>query len=238
MRLDQALVARGLSRTRSQAREAILRGAVRVDGIVATRAGLRVVDASALEASSAATVGRGSLKLAAALDHFAIDVAGCLALDVGASTGGFTEVLLERGARSVIALDVGRGQLAQQLAEDPRVVQMEGINARHLRPADLPYAPDVVVVDVSFISLALVLPAVVDAAASAMTLVALVKPQFEVGRAHVGKGGIVRDNVAAAAAVERVAVLVGTMGLTVRAPIASPINGGDGNREFVLAARR
>jgi 23S rRNA (cytidine1920-2'-O)/16S rRNA (cytidine1409-2'-O)-methyltransferase len=238
MRLDQYLVENGLSPTRSQAREAIVRGAVRVNGMVATRAGHRVTPGARVETEADRFVGRGARKLLAALDHFGIDPAGRTALDVGASTGGFTEVLLRRGARLVMALDVGRGQLAPQLAADPRILVMDGMNVRHLDPAGLPHVPDLVVADVSFISLTLALPPALAAASSKAEFVALVKPQFEVGRGHVGKGGIVRDEAAARAAVERVRRTVTQDGFDCEAAIPAPIAGGDGNREWLIAGRR
>ena len=183
-------------------------------------------------------VSRAAHKLAAALDHYGIDPCGMDALDVGASTGGFTEVLLRRGANHVTALDVGRGQLSPAIACDARVTVMEGINARHLVPEDLPVRPGLVVADVSFISLTLVLPPTLAAAADGATVVALVKPQFEVGPEHVGKGGIVRDETAARTAVIRIAGTLEAAGFLPRAPIPSPIEGGDGNREWLIAAQR
>ncbi len=236
MRLDQALVQRGLRRTRSQAREAILRGAVRVDGHVVTRAGQRVDDVAQIETAGDAWVSRAAHKLVAALDHFAIDPAGVRALDVGASTGGFTEVLLARGAAHVVALDVGRDQLAETLREDPRVTVMEGVNARALGADDLPYAPELIVSDVSFISLRLALPPSLELAAPGARLAALVKPQFEVGPENVGKGGIVKDEAVADRAVADVAAAIGACGWDCEAPIPSPIAGSDGNREWLLAA--
>ncbi|WP_226579309.1 TlyA family RNA methyltransferase [Acuticoccus sediminis] len=238
MRLDQALVERGLSRTRSQAREAILRGAVRVDGQVVTRAAHRVGGGTLLETVGESWVSRAAHKLIAALDAFGIDPAGARALDVGASTGGFTEVLLSRGAAHVVALDVGHGQLAASLRGDPRVTVMEGVNARHLSGADLPYAPDLIVSDVSFISLRLALPPALGLAAPGARLVALVKPQFEVGPAHIGKGGIVKDEPAALRAVADVSAAIAACGYSVSDAIPSPIEGGDGNREWLLAAER
>lgn len=237
-RLDQAMVARGLSRSRSQAREAILRGAVRIDGVAATRPGQRADAAARIEIIGERYVSRSAHKLAAALDHFAIDPAGALALDLGASTGGFTEVLLRRGAARVVALDVGHGQLAPALADDPRVMAVDGVNARHLAATDLPFAPDLVVADMSFISLTLALPPALAAAASTAHVVALVKPQFEVGPAHVGKGGVVRDTAMAAAAVERVGRTLAAAGFRVAPAIPSPIAGADGNREWLTAGSR
>jgi 23S rRNA (cytidine1920-2'-O)/16S rRNA (cytidine1409-2'-O)-methyltransferase len=212
-------------------------GAVTVDGVVARTAGQAVTEAADIVAEPG-FVGRGALNLAAALDRFGHDPRGADALDVGASTGGFTEVLLARGARRVIALDVGRGQLHATLAADPRVTSLEGVNARHLAAGDLPFAPDLVVVDVSFISLTLVLPPVLALAAPAARLVTLVKPQFEVGRAHIGKGGIVRPGAPVEAAVGRVVAAVAAAGFRPLGTIASPIRGGDGNEEVLLAAVR
>ncbi len=237
MRLDQALVARGLSPTRSQARDAILRGAVTVDGAVARSAGQRVTGEAVIVAEPG-HVGRGALKLAAALDAFGLDPAERDALDVGASTGGFTEVLLARGASHVVALDVGHGQLAPALAADPRVIRLDGVNARHLAPGDLPFAPAAVVVDVSFISLTLILPPVLALATPGAWLVALVKPQFEVGRAHIGKGGIVRDGAPVDEAVARVVAAAEASGFRALGTIDSPIRGGDGNAERLIAAAR
>ena len=236
MRLDRVMVERGLSATRSQAREAILRGVVRVAGNVATKPGQNVPGDAAVMSEAAPYVGRGAHKLAHALDHFALDPHDAMALDVGASTGGFTEVLLRGGVRHVVALDVARDQLAPSLAVDHRVSVLDGVNARHLEA--LPYPPDFVVADVSFISLTLVLPPVLALAAPCATLVALVKPQFEVGRALVGKGGVVRDGDAARAAVDRVATAIERAGLSILGTTPSPIAGGDGNREWLIAARR
>ncbi len=237
MRLDQLLVERGLARTRSQAREAILRGAVTVDGAPAKRPGQNVAHGAVLTAEADPYVGRGAHKLVHALDHFGLDPAGARALDTGASTGGFTEVLLRRGAAHVIALDVGHGQLAPVIADDPRVTVMDGTNARTLTAADLAYRPDFLTFDVSFISLTLVLPAVLATAAPAARMVALVKPQFEVGRAEIGKGGIVRDEGAALSAVDRVEAAVAAAGFSIMGRTASPIEGGDGNREWLIAAQ-
>lgn len=237
-RLDHYLVEQGLCPTRSRAREAILRGAVSIDGVTVRRAGQRVTPGARVAAEVDPYVSRAAHKLVAALDHFGIEVAGVSALDVGASTGGFTEVLLRRGAAHVIALDVGHGQLSPAVAADPRVRVMEGVNARHLAPGDLPFSPDIVVADVSFISLTLALPPALAAAAPGAQAVALVKPQFEVGPAHVGKGGIVRNEAAARNAVARVADMLETAGFRPEPAVPSPIPGGDGNREWLIAARR
>ena len=179
-------------------------------------------------------VSRGGVKLAAALDAFGVDPAGRRCLDVGASTGGFTDVLLQRGAVPVVALDVGRGQLDWKLRTDPRVVVIEGVNARHLAPGDLPAPFALVTVDVSFISLRLVLPALLPHLAPGADLVCLVKPQFEVGREHVGKGGVVRDAAAREAAITAVAQAAAALGLHVLGRLPSPLPGPAGNVEELL----
>jgi len=189
-----------------------------------------------VEAVADTFASRGAHKLTHALDTFAIDPAGAMALDVGASTGGFTDVLLKRGAARVIALDVGHDQLVPALREDPRVIVMEGVNARALAAGDLAYAPDLLVFDVSFISLTKVLPACVALAAPGARLAALVKPQFEVGREAIGKGGIVRDRAAAKAAVDRVGETLAALGWREIGRTPSPIAGGDGNSEFLIGA--
>jgi 23S rRNA (cytidine1920-2'-O)/16S rRNA (cytidine1409-2'-O)-methyltransferase len=183
-------------------------------------------------------VGRGALKLVHALDIWPVDVEGRVVLDVGASTGGFTEVCLSRGAARVYAVDVGRGQLHSKVAADPRVVSREATDARELTPALLPDAPGLIVTDVSFISLAKALPAALALAAPGADLVALVKPQFEVGPARVGKGGLVTDPAARADAVAGVSAFLQARGWAVQATTDSPIAGGDGNREVLLWARR
>ena len=182
---------------------------------------------------------RGGVKLAHALDHFAIDPAGLSALDIGASTGGFTDVLLARGARRVYAVDVGHGQLAWKLRQDPRVVVLERTNARHLTRAEIPDPIDLIVCDASFIGLATVLPAALALSAEQALLVALVKPQFEAGRARVGKGGVVRDPAVHREVCARAAAWVGAQpGWSVVGIVESPILGPEGNREFLLHARR
>ena len=188
------LVARGLVETRGRAQGLVMGGHVRVDGQVVTKAGTRVADDAAVEvAEQAPYVSRAGAKLATGLDSFGWDVAGAHALDVGASTGGFTDCLLQRGAAAVIALDVGYGQLHERVRTDPRVTVLERTNARDLDPAALPYRPDLVVADVSFISLTLVLGPALGAAQAPWRALVLVKPQFEAGREHVPKGGVVRD---------------------------------------------
>jgi 23S rRNA (cytidine1920-2'-O)/16S rRNA (cytidine1409-2'-O)-methyltransferase len=239
-RLDVALVRLGLSATRARAADAIRRGEVRVDGVVAAKPGQTVAtDATVtIDDPAAAWVSRAALKLTGALDRFDLSVDGRDCLDVGASTGGFTQVLLARGAARVTAIDVGHGQLAAEIAADPRVIAIEGLNARDLAAAHLPAPPEVVVADVSFISLALALPPALDLAAPGALGVFLVKPQFEVGREHVGKGGLVRDEAAALASVDRIAALLADHGWREIGRAEAAIRGGDGNREFVLAARK
>src|SRR5690242_14255431 len=194
-RLDVLVVEQGLAASRERARALILAGHVTVDGHVVSKAGTAIDRASqiALIARDHPYVGRGGIKLAHALDVFGVAVPGRRALDVGASTGGFTDVLLQRGARDVIALDVGHNQLDWKLRNDPRVIVREGVNARALSPDDLPHRVDVVAIDVAFISLRHIFPALPPLLAGGADVIALVKPQFEAGRDQVGKGGIVRD---------------------------------------------
>lgn len=238
-RADLLLVARGLFESRAKARAAIEAGGVTADGRPVTKAAELLADDAALEAVAAHPwVGRGALKLAHALDLWPIPVTGRTVLDVGASTGGFTEVCLARGAARVYAVDVGRGQLHAKVAADPRVVSLEATDARDLTSARISEPPGLIVSDVSFISLAKALPAALGLAEPGADLVALVKPQFEVGREKVGKGGLVTDPSARQAALEDVKAFVAASGWTVRETCDSPIEGGDGNREFLLWARR
>ncbi|HPC81970.1 MAG TPA: TlyA family RNA methyltransferase [Thermoanaerobaculaceae bacterium] len=235
-RLDQALVERGLAPSRARAQGLVLAGVVRIDGQVADKPG-RQVDHDAtitVDAPDHPWVSRGGVKLAAALDAFGLDPAGRRCLDVGASTGGFTHVLLARGAASVVAVDVGKGQLDWRLRQDPRVEVRDGVNARLLTPSDLPGPFELVVVDVSFISLRLVLPALRPLLANRGDLVALVKPQFEVGRGQVGKGGVVRDPAAREAAILGVIAAAGEQGLALRGRLASPLPGPAGNVEELV----
>lgn len=232
-------MARRLFESRSQAQAAIAAGLVRVDGEPVTNPARAVRPDSTIEASPAHPwASRGGVKLAAALDSFAIDPTGRICLDIGASTGGFTDVLLTRGARHVHAVDVGRDQFHPRLRSDPRVSLREGFDARRISGADFDSPPSLIVVDVSFISLAKALPAALDAAATDAVLVALVKPQFEVGPKGVERGGIVRDPALRASAVADVITWLSGMGWTTRGTIASPIAGGDGNEEFLIAADR
>ncbi len=194
-RLDVVLTERGLAPSRSRAQALILAGRVMLEGAVESKAGTQVSEDAEIEIIEPdhPWVSRGGLKLVAALDAYSISPEGVDCLDIGSSTGGFTDVLLERGANRVIALDVGRGQLDWRLRNDPRVIVMEGVNARHLDTVDLPFVAALATVDVSFISLRLVVPALLPHLTSGAWLVCLVKPQFEAGREQVGKGGIVRD---------------------------------------------
>jgi 23S rRNA (cytidine1920-2'-O)/16S rRNA (cytidine1409-2'-O)-methyltransferase len=240
-RLDLALVERGLVPTRARARDAILRGHVTVDGRLAAKPSLNVEPDTAIAVDDPASgyVSRGALKLIAALDRFGYSPNGLIALDVGASTGGFTQVLLERGATKVFAVDVGHDQLDPALAADPRVVSLEGTNARDLAAGMLDGTPAAIVADVSFISLRLVLPPVLALAAPAAWGIFLVKPQFEVGRDNIGKGGIVRDaTLAERTAAEIAGWIDAETGWRVDGLLLSPVAGGDGNREFLIGARR
>jgi len=236
MRLDKALVVRGLCRSRAEARAALDDGAVTLDGLAVRRASLMVGEDAALAVAKTGPrwVSRGARKLDAALAQFGIAVAGRAALDVGASTGGFTECLLRRGADSVHAVDVGHGQMVPVLAADTRVHSREGVNARSLTPTDFPHPFGMVVADLSFISLALVLPALAPLLGAGGDLVCLVKPQFEVGPAKLGKGGIVRDAGAREEAVTRVVEAARACGLAERGRMVSPIEGSEGNVEFLL----
>ena len=240
-RLDIALVERGLVPTRARARDAILRGHVTVDGALAARPAQSVEPDAAIAVDDPASgyVSRGSLKLIAGLDRFGYTPSGRVALDIGASTGGFTQVLLERGAAKVYAVDVGHGQLDPKLAADPRVMPREGLNARDLTAAHIPEPPAAVVADVSFISLRLVLPPAFALAAPGAWGIFLVKPQFEVGREAIGKGGIVRDpHKAERTAADIATWLEADMGWRVGGIILSPIERGDGNREFLIGAEK
>jgi len=237
-RADRVLVARGLFDSRARAQAAIEAGLVSVAGRRIAKPSEMIVADAAIEAREAYEwVSRAGLKLEAALDAAGLDVTGLEALDVGASTGGFTQVLLARGARRVHAVDVGRDQLHAKLRADPRVISMEATDIRDATPGALPPA-GIVTVDVSFISLQQVLPAALAHAAPGARLVALVKPQFEVGRDRLSKGGIVRDEAARRDAVDRIEALLATLGWRASHRLGSPILGGDGNEEFLLVAAR
>lgn len=234
-RLDLTLVARGLAPTRSKAQALILAGRVRCDGARLDKPGTRVAaDAEIAISPGPRYVGRGGFKLAGALAALGVRVRDREALDVGASTGGFTQVLLEAGAARVIALDVGRGQLDWRLRQDSRVHVIEGVNARHLEPALLPFVPSIAVIDVSFISLELVLPPVVGCLPPAGEVLALVKPQFEVGREEVERGGLVRDPRRHARVLRRIARAAGDCGCGPIGVCASPLRGAEGNQEYFL----
>jgi 23S rRNA (cytidine1920-2'-O)/16S rRNA (cytidine1409-2'-O)-methyltransferase len=236
-RLDRLLVERGLAESREKAQALIMAGDVLVEGQKAVKPGHSVDDSSKIEVTGKAPyVSRGGLKLAAALEDFAIDVTGKVVMDVGASTGGFTDCLLQRGAARVHAVDVGTGQLDWKIRTNPRVVVHDGINARHLRPEDIGEPVDLITCDVSFISVTLILPAVAPILRPEGAMVILVKPQFEVGKGQVGKGGIVRSPELHREACARVETAVKSMGFETRL-MESPITGAEGNKEFLLYAR-
>lgn len=237
-RIDKLLVERGLAESRTKAQAIVMAGAVlaneqriaKPSDLIPSDAEIRVKGA---EDPATRYVGRGGLKLEAALREFQIDARDCVCLDVGASTGGFTDCLLQHGARKVIAVDVGHNQIDWRLRTDERVEVREGVNARYLQPQDFETQFDVMVMDVSFISATKVLPAVVPLLKADGRLVTLIKPQFEVGRAEVGKGGIVRDPEKHARVIEEVNRAAELLGLTVRGAIESPVRGADGNVEFL-----
>ncbi len=241
IRLDQLLVERGQFASRSRALDAIKRGKVRINGIKAEKPGQRVAHNCGIEVSdhAAAYVSRSALKLVAALERFHVDVKGKIAADIGASTGGFTQVLIDQGAECVYAVDVGHNQFAPSLQNHPHIFLLEGVNARDLSQEHIPHALDVIVCDVSFISLKLALPGPMALAGLNADLIALIKPQFEVGRKGVGKGGIVRsESLRAVVCAEISQWLEGEMNWQVRGLICSPITGGDGNQEFLVHAQR
>jgi 23S rRNA (cytidine1920-2'-O)/16S rRNA (cytidine1409-2'-O)-methyltransferase len=242
IRLDEALVLRGLAPSRSRARDMILRATVSVDGETEAKPARMVASAQAISISDpgAAYVSRAALKLIAGLDAFGFDAAGQTVLDIGASTGGFTQVLLERGATHVIAIDVGHGEMDATLVSDPRVTLVERLNARDLQRMHLGrLAISAVVADLSFISLRLALPPALHLAEPGAWGVFLVKPQFEAGPKALGKGGVVRDPAVATKAADDIATwLGGELGWGVAGLLPSPISGGSGNQEFLLAARK
>lgn len=236
-RLDQLLVEKGLAETRAKARALVLAGQVLVDGRPAGKAGQEVPRESRLEIRERMPyVSRGGLKLRAALEHFGVRVEDRVCLDIGASTGGFTDCLLQHGARRVYAVDVGSGQLDWKLRHHPRVVVKEGLNARYLRLEDLGERVDLAVCDVSFISVTLILPALPALLTETGEMVILVKPQFEVGRGQVGKGGIVRDAALHRAACARVEQAVQQLGFRTGL-MESPVRGAEGNKEFFIHGR-
>ena len=238
-RLDVLLVERGLEQTRQRAQAMIMSGLVFVDGQRMDKAGTAVPNDAQVEVrgNTLRYVSRGGLKLEKAMTAFGLRLDGCICADIGASTGGFCDVLLRRGAAQVIALDVGHGQLDSRIARDPRVIEMSGVNIRDVTAANLPYRPDMIVSDVSFISLTYVIPVIARIAAPGASVVLLVKPQFEVGKGNLGKGGIVEDRHLRDQALETVVDCANQHGLTVAGTAPSPIEGTHGNTEFLLFAR-
>jgi 23S rRNA (cytidine1920-2'-O)/16S rRNA (cytidine1409-2'-O)-methyltransferase len=237
-RLDTLLVDRELTPTRAKARSLIMQGAVFVNGERVDKAGALVKEDSEITVkdSSQKYVGRGGFKLEAALKEFDIAVSDKTALDIGASTGGFTDCLLQRGARKVYAVDVGYGQLDWKLRNDPRVEVLEKLNARYLKPSDIGEPVDIAVIDVSFISLTMVIPPLTQILKQGGVLIALIKPQFEVGKGEVGKGGIVRDESKHAQVVEKISTFLTNLDFTLTGVIPSPILGAEGNKEFLISA--
>lgn len=238
MRLDKYMMQKGLAVSRAKAQEMLKNGAVTVDGVPVTKPSFEVTEAMcvAVEANPLQKyVGRGGLKLEAALDTFALSPEGQVAIDVGASSGGFTDCLLQRGASFVYAVDSGTGQLHPSLLADARVRSMENCNARALAPHMLDTPPTFAVMDVSFISQTLILPALRTCMPQGGILVSLVKPQFELGRSALGKGGIVKNDKLAATALDKVVSFASTLGFSLIGHIPSPVRGGDGNLEFLAA---
>jgi 23S rRNA (cytidine1920-2'-O)/16S rRNA (cytidine1409-2'-O)-methyltransferase len=239
IRLDQALVQRGLFPTRQQAQTAIMAGEVKVNGHVAAKPSDFVQEETEISvAARSRYVGRGGIKLEGALTHFGIACAGKVALDIGASTGGFTDCLLQNGARKVFAVDVGHGQLAWKIRDDSRVVVLEKINARHLSRKEIPEPIDICVIDVSFISLNLILPNAFQLLTPDGVILALIKPQFELAREDVGRGGIVRSTELHEKAQQKVAGFAEAMGARVGGLFPSSIAGTDGNQEFFICLRK
>ena len=239
IRLDQRLVELGLAPSRERAKALVLAGAVLVGDVPATKAGTQVASDAPIRLRSGARAeadwaSRGALKLMPCLEAFGVDPAGCICLDVGASTGGFTDVLLRRGAARVYAVDVGYGQLVWRLRSDPRVVVVDRTNARYIGAQQVPEPVALAVVDVSFISLRLVLPAIVPLCAPGANLLAMVKPQFEVGKGRVGKGGVVRDDALRTEAVDGIALSAQGLGLEVRGRRDNDVRGPQGNLETFL----
>jgi 23S rRNA (cytidine1920-2'-O)/16S rRNA (cytidine1409-2'-O)-methyltransferase len=239
-RLDAVLTKKGLFPSREQAQRAIMAGEIKVNDRVAMKSSLLVEPSVNIEVeSSRQFVSRGGLKLAGALEHFGIDVLGSVALDIGASTGGFTDCLLQRGASKVYAIDVGYGQIAWKLRNDPRVIVYERLNARFLSQADVPELVHICVIDVSFISLTLILPNAIDLVTANGVILALIKPQFELQRADVGRGGIVRDPSLHNKATQKIATFAeNDPRLSVVGVVASAITGTDGNQEFFICLRK
>lgn len=237
-RLDKLLVREGLSDSREKARRMIMAGMVKIDGRVISKPGTPVTPGVAVHIRTPPRyVGRGGEKLEAALRGFGVEVRGARCLDIGASTGGFTDCLLQHGAKEVIALDVGRGQLAERLRSDHRVQVIESVNARYLQPSALPFAPGIIVIDVSFISLSMILPAARRVIAPGGRVIALVKPQFEAGRKEVRRGGVVRDPAVRARVLTEVSAAAVISGFSLRDTMESPLRGPAGNVEYFLHLR-
>lgn len=239
-RLDQLLVNRGLTKSRAEASALIMAGEVQVDGVLVDKPGKSIPVSSriCMKSRSRPFSSRGGLKLEAALERFPVDVRGRVIMDVGASTGGFTDCLLQHGASKVFAVDVGYGQLDWKLRRDPRVEVLEKTNIRNLKRADLSMPVDGAVIDVSFISLRLVIPPVSDILLEKAFIIALIKPQFEVGKGQVGKGGVVRDPLKHREVIERLSAFFDSQGWIVNGLIPSPILGPKGNREFLIYLTR
>jgi 23S rRNA (cytidine1920-2'-O)/16S rRNA (cytidine1409-2'-O)-methyltransferase len=239
LRLDQLLVQKGLFASREQARRAVMAGEIQVGAGIAVKASQFLDSEAAVTVQPARKyVGRGALKLEGALDHFNIDSRGRVALDIGASTGGFTDCLLQRGAAKVYAVDVGHGQLDWKLRNDPRVIVLEKLNARFLSREHIPELVDLCVIDVSFISLTLMLPNAFELVTPDGVILALIKPQFELQRADVGKGGIVRDPVLQQKAQDKIVAFVTNLGHVVSGIVPSAVTGADGNQEFFACLRK
>jgi 23S rRNA (cytidine1920-2'-O)/16S rRNA (cytidine1409-2'-O)-methyltransferase len=238
-RIDQTLVERGFFETRQRAQRALMAGEIRVgEQLITKPAAMIEIDAAISIAESPQFVGRGATKLSGALDFFKVDPVGKVALDIGASTGGFTDCLLQRGAAKVFAVDVGRGQLAWKIRNDPRVVVFEKVNARFLSRAEIPEPVDVCVIDVSFISLTLILPRAFDLITPDGVILALIKPQFELQRKDVGRGGIVREPALHEKAQQKIVNFVTEAGYCVAGLVPSQITGTDGNQEFFICVRK
>ena len=238
-RLDLALVETGLVRNRQRARALIMAGKVLVNDLPIDKPGVQVLsqDMIRLKGEDIAYVGRGGLKLEAALQHFEITVKNLVCMDVGASTGGFTDCLLQHGAQRVYAVDVGYGQLAWKLRQDPRVVVIDRTNIRHMAPDIVPRPIDLVTIDVSFISLKIVVPAVLKFIKAGSQILSLIKPQFEVGKGHVGKGGLVKDPLLHDKVISDLSDYFSQLNLAVESVIPSPIRGAKGNREFLIFSK-
>ena len=236
MRLDLYVFEHGLANSRTDAKKLVIEGAVSVNGVTVMKPAYDVADSDevSVDSSEHRFVSRGGFKLEGALEKFGISVNGALALDVGASSGGFTDCLLQNGANHVIAVDSGSGQMAMSLRDDDRVTVIENFNARYMKPEDFEYSPTVVVMDVSFISATCIIPAIFEVSADGADFICLVKPQFEVGRAGVGKGGIVKDERLRRSALDKVVNFAKAIGFEHKSSCVSPIKGGDGNIEYLV----